>query len=245
MANENIIQQQQKIIINNAGLDNQVQPFRNYGNIAQVNLLNEIDGHFPSVQDELYKGIIEAITETKNAQRPSQNQFNGKTGTIQSQDLPDGTSSLGTPVWGRLVIEPGTYFDSLLGQQSYPQMTFDTVLFTITQTHNVVITPIQGRDNEVIEYIGRLSFRINCKGGIFGKNNNRPKSEIANFKTMINSNQPLIVQSNSFLSEWGISEIVILDKNIPQIAGGYNYQLFEFDAIQNTNVVLAQQQNVS
>ena len=241
---ENILNQQ-KIIIQNASGENQIQPFRDLGNIAQVNLQNELSGSIPTAEDALYEGIITTLSESKEAQKPSQNQFNGKTGTTQSQDESDGTSILGTPVWGRLVIKSGTYFDSLLGQQSYPQMTFDTVLFTLTQTHHVVITQIQGRDNEVIEYIGKLSFRINCKGGIFGKNNNRPKSEIANFKTMINSNQPLIVQSNSFLSEWGISEIVILDKNIPQIAGGYNYQLFEFDAIQNTNVVLAQQQNVT
>lgn len=242
---DNTLNNQRKIITEQLGVQNQLQPFREYGNIAQVNIQNEITGHVPTIQDALYDGIITSLSDSKELQKPKQNQFNGKTGATQSQDESDGTSILGTPVWGRLVIKAGTYFDSLLGQQSYPQMTLDTVLFTLTQTHHVVITQIQGRDNEVIEYIGRLSFRINCKGGIFGKNNNRPKSEIANFKTMINSNQPLIVQSNSFLSEWGISEIVILDKNIPQIAGGYNYQLFEFDAIQNTNVVLAQQQNVS
>ena len=242
---ENSLNSQKNAIIQSLGVENQLKPLQDFGNIAQVVLQNEITGHIPNISDKLYEGIIESISESKNSQKPSQNQFNGKTGQVQQQDISDGTSVLGTPVWGRLVIQSGTYFDSLLGQQSYPQMTFDTVLFTLTQTHHVVITQIQGRDNEVIEYIGKLSFRINCKGGIFGKNNNRPKAEIANFKTMINSNQPLIVQSNSFLSEWGISEIVILDKNIPQIAGGYNYQLFEFDAIQNTNVVLAQQQNVT
>lgn len=231
----------QKIIIQKLAGD-AIVTTRTYGNLPSLPSESTLQGKANELK---YQGIIKGITEL-NSLNPNQHPYNGKTGNTQSQDEPDGYSVLGTPVWGRLVVKSGSYFDTNTGNLiTYPNITLDTVLFTLTQTHKVVLTPIQGKDYEVVEFIGKASFRINCKGGVFGKNNNRPIGDINNIKLMLGSNQPLIIQSNSFLTEWGISEIAILDKNIPQIAGGYNYQLFEFDAIQNTPVILAQQQNVS
>ena len=84
------------------------------------------------------------------------------------------------------------------------------------------------------------SFRINFKGGFFGGGNIRPKEEIANFALMMKSNQPISVKTCRFLTEWSITDFVVLDKTIPQNMGGYNYQLFEFNAIQDIPVILAQ-----
>jgi len=176
----------------------------------------------------------------------SQNVYKATVPKQQGQDIANGISVLGTPVFDNLMIKAGSY--EVNGQTvDYDTMTFDSVLITLTQSHNVILTPIQGRDNEVIEYIGKFSFRINIKGGIFGINNNRPIKDIANFVKMVNSNKPLQViagtgTSSGFLSEWNISQFVILDKSMPQIAGGYNYQLFEINAIQDVPVILAQQQ---
>lgn len=150
------------------------------------------------------------------------------------------TSVLGTPVWDTLIIKAGSYVDYKGDTTTYNEMRIDNVLMTITQTDNVILTPIQGRDGEVIEYIGKGSFRINFKGGFFGSGNVRPKSDIVNFMLMMGSNQPLSVKYSGFLDEWNISEFVVLDKNIPQQMGGYNYQLFEFNAIQDIPVILAQ-----
>lgn len=230
------------IIIQNLS-DNSISSVKTYVHLPLLPTESEING---KINELKYEGIMKGLSELDKLNPNRNDNYNGKTGTTQQQDTPDGTSILGTPVWGRLVVESGSYIDTNTGNViNYPSITIDTVLFTLSQVHHVVLTPIQGRDYEVVEYIGKASFRINCKGGIFGKNNNRPKKDIDNLKLILASNQPLIIQSNSFLTEWGISEIVILDKNIPQIAGGYNYQLFEFNAIQNTPVILAQQQNVS
>ncbi len=177
-----------------------------------------------AVQTGLYKGVIDALG-------PS------------IPDAPVGTSQLGTPVWDNLIIKGGSYVDTINGPTTYNDMRIDSCLITLQQVHNVIATPIQGRDGEVLEYISKMSYRINVKGGIFGRGNVRPVSDLINFMLMLQSNNTLVVKSCKFLDEWNISEFAILDKNLPQVAGGYNFQLFEFNAIQDTPVILAQQQN--
>lgn len=231
------------IIIKEFGMQ-QVAISKNYGTMAVTIAQNELN-RVPNIDTLGYAGAIAGVEALSKSKSPITGQYNGKVPAIIPADSPDGISVLGTPVWGRLTINAGTYNDTTYGKIVYPLMFFDTVLITLNQIHNVVLTPIQGKDYEVIEYIGKASFRINVKGGVFGMGNSRPLTQINNLKLMLNSNQPLIIGSNSFLSEWDISEIVVLDKHLPQIAGGYNYQLFEFNAIQNTPVVLAQQQNVT
>jgi len=176
------------------------------------------------------------------------NVYNGTVPQPKLQDKPYGnTSSLGTPIFAPLIIDGGSYNTIVNGQTTtvkYDRMVLENALITLTQAHNVVLTTIQGRDNEVIEYIGKMSMRINIKGGLFGTNNNRPIAAISNLINMLNSNQYLKIVAPSgdghgILTEWGISQIVVLDKSIPEIAGGYNYQLFEFNAIQDVPVILA------
>ena len=116
----------------------------------------------------------------------------------------------------------------------------DSAILTISQQDNVVLTEIQGIDGEIIEYVSKKSFRINIKAGIFGTGNIRPSADIATLALILQSNDFISVTSN-FLKEWNITEIVRLDKHVPQIPGGYNYQLFEANFIQNTPVILAQQ----
>jgi len=170
--------------------------------------------------------------------------YNGKLPQInQAQDDIIQFSELGTPMWDTLIIKGDSYVDRTYGNISYPDIQINTCLINITQAHNLVLTEIQGKDNEVIEYIGKKSFRLNFKGGFFGNNNNRPKDAIQNFKKMINSNKILTIKQCGFLSEWDITEIAVIDKSIPQTMGGYNYQLFEFNAIQNVPVILASKTN--
>lgn len=165
--------------------------------------------------------------------------YRAQIGVVPEQDVAPWTSDLGTPVWDTLIIKGDTYEDRTYGTITYEDFRIDTVLMTLTQSHRLILTEIQGRDNEVIEYVGKASFRINFKGGVFGKNNNRPQEDIQNLKKILNSNKVVKIKSCFFLNEWDISEIAILDKSISQTMGGYNYQLFEFNAIQSVPVVLA------
>jgi hypothetical protein len=183
-------------------------------------------------------GILRAREATRGG--PDKQIYLGKTGTPNQPDEPIASSVLGTPVFDNLIIQAGKYTDSVLGAQSYVALRLDSAIITLSQTDNVVLTSIAGRDGEVIEYVSKMSFRINVKAGIFGTGNQRPKSDIETLAVILKSNDVLKVQSG-FLSEWNISELVILNKNIPQIPGGYNYQIFEFNAIENVPVILAQQ----
>jgi hypothetical protein len=151
------------------------------------------------------------------------------------------SAALGTPIFDTLIFRAGFYIDAGT-PVAYPDFRVDNALITLTQAHNVIITPIQGRDGEIIEYSGKASFRINIKGGVFGTGLQRPSSQIATLNAVLQSNAPLIVLQCGFLTDFNISQMVILDKTFPQVAGGYNYQLFEFNAIQDTPVILAQSQ---
>lgn len=196
-----------------------------------------------AVQTGVYAGVIRGIEALNKIPNQRTNQYGGKLPVPGTPDSPIYTSALGTPIWDTLIIKAGSYIDTTFGKTDYPDIRLDTCLITLTQGHNVVITPIQGRDGEVIEYIAKMSFRINVKGGIFGTGNVRPKTDIYNLRFMLGSNQSLVVKESGFLSDWDITEFAILDKNIPQAMGGYNYQLFEFNAIQDLPVILAQQNN--
>lgn len=198
-----------------------------------------------AVETGVYAGVINGIvgaTKLQSYAKTNNNEYDGALPQKAVADPTIGTSQLGTPIWDNLVIKAGSYIDTVYGPVNYEELRLDSILITIYQAHNVIITPIQGRDGEVIEYIGKMSFRINIKGGVFGTGNVRPVSDIANLKLTLQSNKSLIVKNCGFLSEWDISEFAILDKHLPQIAGGYNYQLFEINAIQDTPVILAQQQ---
>lgn len=188
----------------------------------------------------VYAGRIGALS-ARDAARGiiDPNQYAGKTGTPKTPDEPLGISILGTPIFDTLIIEAGKYTDTILGLQSFNKIQLDSAIITLSQQNNVVLTPIAGRDGEVIEYVSKMSWRINVKAGVFGIGNSRPKSDIETLAVALKSNDVLKIQSG-FLGEWNITEMVILDKNVPQIPGGYNYQVFEFNAIENTPVILAQ-----
>lgn len=184
------------------------------------------------------------VLQSKIGEQPTQTNYDGKLPAVKAQDTPVATSGLGTPIWDYLIIQGDTYQDRTYGNVTYTDQRIDTILITLQQSHALVLTEIQGRDNEVIEYVGKKSIRINFKGGIYGNNNNRPKAEIANIMKMLNSNKPLKIKFCGFLSEWNISELYVMDKSIPQSMGGYNYQLFEFNAINSVPVILAAKQTV-
>jgi hypothetical protein len=197
-----------------------------------------------AVQVLEYSGVIAGLVLGEELGSNRGSDYNGKLPQAPQGDTPlTMLSDLGTPMWDNLVIQGDTYTDTNTGNAvTYPNVTLNTILITMTQQDNVVLTPIQGRNGEVVEYISSQSWRINFKGGVFGNGNSRPFADIENLKKMLNSNKPLIVKFCGFLGEWDISEIVKIDKSIPQNMGGYNYQLFEFNAIENIPVILAQQQ---
>lgn len=180
------------------------------------------------------------IIKSKLGEKTNDANYNGKLPVQIQQDAPIRTSILGTPMWDYLAIEAGNYIDNQTGKTvNYNEQILDNVLINASQAHRLVLTDIQGRDNEVIEYVGKASIRLNIKCGVFGTNNNRPRNEIINVINILNSNQPLKIKFCNFLADLNVSQFYVLDKNVNQTMGGYNYQLFEFNAINNVPVILA------
>ena len=108
----------------------------------------------------------------------------------------------------------------------------------VSRDNNVVTTDIQGRDNSVIEYISKKSWRINVKGRILSQERDvYPRRAVDNLITALDANRSLRVTS-WYLNMCGIYNIVIMKKSFPQEEGSQEYQRFEFDAIADSPVNL-------
>jgi len=101
----------------------------------------------------------------------------------------------------------------------------------------VIKTEIQGRDGTVKEYIGRDDAHITINGVITGSNGVYPREQVKALKEWLDA--PV---SKSIVTWWldnlGISEIVVENYTIPQVQGGYSYQMFSIDAISDIPVQL-------
>jgi hypothetical protein len=116
-------------------------------------------------------------------------------------------------------------------------MQFDTVLITATQPINIVKTEIQGRPGTVKEYIGAGDMQLNIDIIIQGANGVYPREEVNRFKRWLDA--PV---SKKIVAWWldniGVSDIVVESYTVPQMKGGYSYQIFNISAISDAPVEL-------
>lgn len=110
-----------------------------------------------------------------------------------------------------------------------------TVLFNVTQTKNIIRTSVQGKNGSVKEYISDGDYQINIKGIITGYNGIYPNAAINSNYTndllaVLQLNKSIKVNS-WYLKMFGISELVVLDYQLPQVEGQYSTQPFEINAI--------------
>ena len=145
-------------------------------------------------------------------------------------DSPISRSQLGTPVYDQIIFEGGTYDTDVEGvTASFPELRFDAVLISVTQNKNIVRTQIQGRDGTVKEYVGQDDFRIKIDGLITGDNGVHPKDEINDLKAMLDA--PISIKiSCDYLTNLGITDLVVDSYEIGQQAGGRSYQQFSITA---------------
>ena len=101
----------------------------------------------------------------------------------------------------------------------------------------IIKTEIQGRDGTVKEYIGKGDAEITVNGIITGKNGVYPRSQVNELKKWLDA--PV---SKGVLSWWlqnlGINNMVVNSFSIPQVQGGYSYQMFSFSASSDAPVEL-------
>jgi hypothetical protein len=160
---------------------------------------------------------------------------------IPTPDLKDRTSYLGTPVYSNLEIKPFNY-ETLEGEQIsiLNGIIIDTVLISISQTKNIVTTPIQGRNGTVKEYVSDGDYQISIEGAIVSPTNNYPESEVAELIQICKA--PISIPADSivseFLSWFGIHSFVIESFDFPQVEGVRNMQRFNISAISDDPIEL-------
>lgn len=180
-------------------------------------------------------GII--INNALQGSRVQPNLYNGRIDQNYTPDEPVAVSMLGTPVYSNLDIQGGTYTDNDNNTITYPSITLDAVLFVVTQSKNIVITTIQGRNGSIKEYIADDDYNITITGIIAGGNNVYPKNDVLALKKVLDS--PVALQVNSwFLNQFGVHSFVVKDYNFNQEAGRNSQQSFSVSAISDTPVIL-------
>lgn len=175
-----------------------------------------------AIQTSIYKGKITPTVEDE----PLKTRFQGRT--------------LSTPVFSDLQFDNITLPNGAEITHIFP---IDTVLFSVTQTKNIIKTPISGRDGTIKEYIGMGDYNINVKGVIAGGRGRYPVEAVDNLLEFLNYNQSIKIYSKYLNERFNIDEIVITDFDIAQDEGGYSQQKFEFNALSDYPVeILIQQQ---
>jgi|GEM_PF-1140218 hypothetical protein len=156
-----------------------------------------------------------------------------------TKDAPLRTSVLGTPIYTDLTLQYCSYTDNITGQTVSvdDDIVLDTVLLTVSQPIKVIKTEIQGRDGTVKEYIGKGDAEITINGIITGTNGVYPRDDVSELKKWLDA--PI---SKGVLSWWlqnlGIHNIVVNSYSIPQVQGGYSYQMFSISASSDAPVEL-------
>lgn len=181
------------------------------------------------------------------------NPYQGKLDSKYTADEVIATSSLGTPILTDLTIKGVKYTDYNgriveLKNDRYRSgakesngasnsggfyMTFETVLITATKPKRIIKTEIQGRDGTVKEYIGASDTELDINIIITGKNRQYPREEVNRFVRWLDA--PVTKEVTAWwLDNIGVSNIVIDDYSMPQVAGGYSYQIFQIKASSDT-----------
>lgn len=147
------------------------------------------------------------------------------------------SKSLGTLVYSNLDISGATFRDNNGVTRSIPAIKFDTVLFNVDRQTNLVATDVQGLDGSVKEYISQKDYFIRCYGIITGSNNKYPYDDVANAIKVFNA--PISLSVNSwYLNQFGIYNIVIVDRRFMQTIGVNSYEKFEFAALSDQPIEL-------
>ena len=169
-----------------------------------------------------------------------------------------GTSYLGTRVYDELVIQGGRYFEQEDTEQAnpipYDGLKIHSVIIEVNQSKNVVTTSLAGRDGTVKEYIGLGDYAITLTGVLNGENEGNMETEafnstikdIGNFYPFVDAARlktilevPGSIEINSdFLSIWGISRVVVMGFNVPQIAGNHDTQFFTINVLSDNQINL-------
>jgi hypothetical protein len=144
-------------------------------------------------------------------------------------DKGNATSILGNPVLCDLKIL-GKSYTGLDGKKyTIPDITMETVIVSVSQTKNIIATPITGRDGTVKEYIALGDYMVSISGILTAANGQYPEESIAALAMAKKAPVSLEVV-NKLLQLYDIDNMVIADYSIPQEPGKYSTQVVNIQA---------------
>lgn len=137
-------------------------------------------------------------------------------------------SAIGTPVFDYIKVLSGSYYDfdgNLVKVKEY-DFPFELVV-EIGQPSLIEETEIKGRKGGTIkEQMGMSDWYITIRGFIINyETSDYPTDAVNAFRELISHPTELEIES-PFLNMFDINELVIFDRNIPQIEGSLSYQPF-------------------
>lgn len=111
----------------------------------------------------------------------------------------------GLPIFQPLTLEDG------IGQP----LTLQAAVVNINRVKNIVITPVQGRDTSIKEFINNGDFTLNISGIFSQIGWGYPLEDVLAFNAYMERNIALKV-NHEILNNLGIFEIVVTDYNLPK-----------------------------
>ena len=89
------------------------------------------------------------------------------------------------------------------------KITLTECICVVTLEKNIVQTALQGRNGTIKEYISNNDYQIEIAGGIVGECDQYPQGELRDLMKMLQANDPILVGDDSFLSLFGITNLVV------------------------------------
>lgn len=148
-----------------------------------------------------------------------------------------GVSKMGTPVFSNLNISSFSYSDNNGNKIVVPDINFETVLFSVTQSKNMQITNIQGRNSSVKEYIADNDYQVNVQGVLTGSNRQFPMQDSQDLISLLKANVAFRVNS-WYLDLFGINNLVVESYELGQDEGGFCYQKFGLNCLSDLPIEL-------
>lgn len=148
-----------------------------------------------------------------------------------NETFSDSRSKFGLPVFDEVLFEKLQYTSNEGTNIIVNPFSMGTCLCEISQTRNIVTTPVAGKNGTIKEYISDGDFQINIKGVLASLFQNvPPKDSINQLMGFCKSPVEFNVTSN-FLAYFGIYTIVVLDYKFSQMEGQRNVIQFELQCL--------------
>lgn len=168
--------------------------------------------------------------------------------SIEGMNDYDAISLLGTPIYDTITLSyrNASYSGSnasIIGSDINLSCVFDVVQFTITQTRNIVTTPVNGLNGTIKEFISDGDYIVSCNATIsFDGIDYIDYQELQNIQTLFMVQDDIQIESKIINNVFNLQNVVVKDYRFgqPQV-GMRNVQTFSFSLLSdnpnNYNVI--------